>query len=43
MTLRALIVDDDPNIVDVVSDIVTSLGHEHDSACCQDDVRQRLA
>ena len=43
MTLRALIVDDDPNIVDVVSDIVTSLGHEHDSACCQDEVRQRLA
>lgn len=43
MTLRALIIDDDPHIVEVVSDIVTSLGHEYDSACCQDEVRQRLA
>ena len=43
MTLRALIIDDDPHIVEVVSDIVTSLGHAHDSACCQDEVRQRLA
>jgi DNA-binding response OmpR family regulator len=43
MTLRALIIDDDPHIVEVVSDIVTSLAHEHDSACCQDEVRQRLA
>lgn len=43
MTLRALVIDDDPQIVDVISDIVASLGHNCDSANCQDDARQRLA
>jgi DNA-binding response OmpR family regulator len=43
MTLRALIIDDDPRIADAVSDIVASLGHTSDSVGCQDDARQRLA
>ncbi|TXG97337.1 MAG: response regulator [Nevskiaceae bacterium] len=43
MTLRALIIDDDPHIADVVSDIVTSLGHASDAVGCQDEARQRLA
>lgn len=43
MTLRALVIDDDPQIVDVISDIVASLGHKCDSANCQDEARQRLA
>ena len=43
MTLRALVIDDDPHIVDVISDIVASLGHTCDSAGCQDEARQQLA
>lgn len=43
MTLRALIIDDDPHIADVVSDIVTSLGHASDAVGCQDDARRKLA
>ena len=43
MTLRALVIDDDPHIVDVISDIVASLGHTCDSAGCQDKARQQLA
>lgn len=43
MTLRALIIDDDPHIADVVSDIVSSLGHASDAVGCQDDARRKLA
>lgn len=43
MTLRALVIDDDPQIVEVISDIVASLGHTSDTATCQDETRQRLA
>lgn len=43
MTLRAFVIDDDPHIADVVSDIVASLGHACDSAGCQDDARRKLA
>lgn len=43
MTLRALVIDDDPHIADVVSDIVASLGHASDAVGCQDDARRKLA
>ena len=43
MTLRALVIDDDPHIADVVSDIVASLGHASDAVGCQDDARRQLA
>ena len=43
MTLKALIIDDDPGIVDEVADIVESLGHVSDSASCMESARQRLA
>jgi DNA-binding response OmpR family regulator len=43
MTLRALVIDDDPHIADVVSDIVASLGHASDAVGCQDGARRKLA
>lgn len=43
MSYRALIVDDDPMIVEVLCDALDSLGHAHDSAGCQESARQRLA
>ena len=39
---RALIVEDDPRIRETVADVVESLGHEHDTASCQDAARQLL-
>ncbi|MCG3129235.1 MAG: Chemotaxis response regulator protein-glutamate methylesterase [Phycisphaerae bacterium] len=42
MTFRALIVEDDPGIVEEVADIVESLGHASDSAPCMHSARQRL-
>jgi CheY-like chemotaxis protein len=43
MTFRALIIDDDPGIVEEVADIVESLGHISESAACMQSARQRLA
>ncbi|KAA0219680.1 MAG: response regulator [Phycisphaerae bacterium] len=42
MSYKALIIDDDPGIVEEVSDIVESLGHTSDSAVCMHSTRQRL-
>lgn len=39
---RALIVEDDPRIRDTVVDVVESLGHEHDTASCQEAARKLL-
>lgn len=39
---RALIVEDDPRIRETVADVVESLGHEHDTASCQDAARKLL-
>lgn len=39
---RALIVEDDPRIMESIVDVVESLGHEHVTASCQDDARQLL-
>lgn len=39
---RALIVEDDPRIRDTVVDVVESLGHEHDTASCQEAARRLL-
>ncbi|MFV0446023.1 MAG: response regulator [Planctomycetaceae bacterium] len=39
---RALIVEDDPRIMETVVDVVESLGHEHATASCQDDARNLL-
>lgn len=39
---RALIVEDDPRIMESIVDVVESLGHGHATASCQDDARQLL-
>lgn len=39
---RALIVEDDPRIMESIVDVVESLGHGHVTASCQDDARQLL-
>lgn len=43
MTYRALVVDDNPEILEVVGDVLGSLGHEFDTATCQDEARRLLA
>jgi len=43
MIHRALVVDDDPDVIEVVGDILRSLGHEHDDATCQEEARHLLA
>jgi CheY-like chemotaxis protein len=42
MIHKALIIDDDPGIVEEVADIVESLGHESASAECMHSARERL-
>jgi len=42
-TFRALIVEDNPEIVEIVEDILRSLGHEFDAAFCQAEARELLA
>ena len=42
MTPKALVVDDDPDILDAVGDILTSLGHECDHANSVESARQCL-
>ena len=43
MTPKALVVDDDPDILELVGDILKSLGHKYDTASCQQEARQLLA
>jgi DNA-binding response OmpR family regulator len=43
MTYRALVVDDELEILGVVGDVLDSLGHEYDTATCQDEARRLLA
>ena len=43
MTHRALVVDDDPDVLEMVGDILKSLGHKHDDATCQEEARKLLA
>ncbi|MCD4830846.1 MAG: DNA-binding response regulator [Anaerohalosphaeraceae bacterium] len=44
MTLhKALVVDDDSNIIDVVADVLDSMGHDHDTAAHQAEARKFLA
>lgn len=42
MTYRALVVDDNPEILEVVGEVLCSLGHEFDTATCQDEARRLL-
>jgi len=42
-TYRALIVEDNLEIVEVVQDTLRSLGHDFDTATCQQEARQLLA
>lgn len=42
MTYRALIVEDNQNVIGMVEDILRSLGHEFDTATCQQEARQLL-
>ena len=43
MTMKALVIDDDPDILSEVSDIVDSLGHQHDQADSVETARECLA
>lgn len=43
MTIRALVVDDDEEIIRTVGDILDSLGHEYDAAGDQESARNLLA
>ena len=42
MTYKALVVDDDPEIIDIVGESIESLGHEHDDAMSQEEGREWL-
>jgi CheY-like chemotaxis protein len=37
---KALVVDDDPNIIDMVADVLDSIGHEHDATSHQAEARK---
>ena len=39
---KALIVEDDPQIIDMIVDVLASLEHEYDTACSQDEALKRL-
>jgi DNA-binding response OmpR family regulator len=43
MTIKALVIDDDPQICEAVGDILASLGHEHTQAGSQVEARRLLA
>ena len=43
MTLRALVIDDDPAIVEEVVEALVSLGHEYETAGCMGSARVHLA
>ena len=43
MSYRALVVDDNRGVLDTVSDVLRSLGHEYDLATCQEEARALLA
>lgn len=43
MSYRALVVDDDPEILDAVGEVLQSLGHEYHTATCQDEARTCVA
>jgi FixJ family two-component response regulator len=43
MTYEALVIDDDPAILEAVADILDSLGHKYDQARSQEDARRLLA
>ena len=43
MKFKALVIDDDPAIVETVGEILESLGHEHDSADCVTAARELLS
>ena len=40
MTPKALVIDDDPEIIDMVADALDSLGHRHDMANNQAEARK---
>jgi len=43
MTYKALVVDDDPDVLEIVGEILDSIDHQHDDATCQEEARQLLA
>jgi len=43
MTLRALVIDDDPAIVEEVVETLASLGHEFETAGCMESARAHIA
>lgn len=42
MTIKALLVEDNPRVLESVKDIVDSLGHDYDTASSQDEARQLI-
>lgn len=42
MPHEALVIDDDPEVREMVAEILDSLGHRYDMATCQEEARERL-
>lgn len=42
MKRTALVIEDDPDIINVIADALASLGHEYDTACSQQEAARRL-
>lgn len=42
MTIKALLIEDNPRVLESVKDIVDSLGHDYDTASSQDEARQLI-
>jgi DNA-binding response OmpR family regulator len=42
MTHEALVIDDNPEVLELVTDVLDSLGHKYDCVTCQDDARKRF-
>lgn len=43
MKPKALVIDDNPEVIEMVSQILCSLKHKFDSACCVNEARELLA
>jgi CheY-like chemotaxis protein len=40
MTHEALVIDDNPEVLELLTDVLDSLGHKFDCVACQEDARK---